>query len=285
MMDIMFARVALLALLSFTCAGDEPPTAAPSPAAGGPKAAEPPPAAPVIVEPAAPASGPKAAEPPPAPEVVSTEAKPAEAASQDLTPRIVGATGPDAELFSRAEALRKQGDVMKMRQALLELLRDHPASPLVPHVYLTLGDESFKRGEMKNALQFFEKALTFPNDDVAAYALHLAGWCRMNLGDDEEALAAFVQAAERATRVATDQGRALARASILDSAMVYVRVGKLDKAPAFYAKATKGTGVTPDEALRRLATAAIDSERRDELARLCKAEDMPAWCAGPLDRP
>ncbi|MCY1056683.1 tetratricopeptide repeat protein [Nannocystis sp. SCPEA4] len=277
----MFARVALLGLLSFTCAGDEPPTAAPSPAAGGPKAAEPPFEAPVIVESAALASEPKAAEPPPAPEA----AKPADAASQDLTPRLAGATGPDAELFSRAEALRKQGDVMKMRQALLELLRDHPASPLVPHVYLTLGDESFKRGEMKNALQFFEKALSFPNDDVAAYALHLAGWCRMNLGEDEEALAAFVQAAERATRVATDQGRALARASILDSAFVYVRVGKLDKAPAFYAKATKGTGVTPDEALRRMATAAIDSERRDELARLCKTEGMPAWCAGPLDRP
>ncbi|MDC0673597.1 tetratricopeptide repeat protein [Nannocystis radixulma] len=277
----MFARVALLALLSFTCAGDEPPTAASSPAAGGPKAAEPPPAAPVIVDSAAPASGPRAAEPPPAPEAE----KPADPASQDLTPRIAGATGPDAELFSRAEALRKQGDVMKMRQTLLELLRDHPASPLVPHVYLTLGDESFNRGEMKAALQFFEKTLTLPNDDVAAYALYLTGWCRVNLGDDEEALAAFVQAAERATRVATDRGRSLARASILDSAMVYVRVGKLDKAPAFYAKATKGTGVTTDEALRRMATAAIDSERRDELARLCKAEGMPAWCAGPLDRP
>jgi tetratricopeptide (TPR) repeat protein len=285
-MNLMPARAALLALLSSVCAGGEPPPAASEPAPDGP----------MVVEPAAPASEPRAAEPPaapasepaeapPAPATVARDARPADAPSRDLAPRLVGATGPDAELFARAAALREQGDVANMRKALLELVRDYPASPFIPHAYVMLGDEFFKRGDMNSALQFFEKALTFPNDDIAAYALYLSGWCRVNLGDDAAALAAFMQAAQRAARVATDQGRALARASILDSTFVYVRAGKLDRAPAFYAKATTDTGVTPDEALRRMSRAAIDSERRDELARVCKAEGMPAWCAGPLDRP
>lgn len=280
----MSPRVLLLIVLSACATGDT------LPGSGEPASR------PQIVESSAPSSEPKAAlpEPPePAPTATpaqrepppATPATPAKAPDVDLAPRIVGATGPDAETFYRAEAMRGQGDLKAMREALLTLVKDHPTSKFMPHAFLMLGDEFFNKGDFPGAASFFEKALTYPNDDTGAYASYRLALCRQRQGNDQEALAGFVTAAERAQRVATDQGRALVRASLRDSAPTYARVGKIDRAAPFYTKVTAGTGIPLEEVLREVAIAAISRQRRDEVATVCKAEGMPAWCAGPLDAP
>lgn len=276
----MRACVSLLVLLS-ACTVGEPPSE-PEPGSKGP----------MLLESSAPASDPKVAVPPPtgpAEEPAKPEPAPAvpPAAREqtvDLVPRIVGATGPDAEQFYRAEAMRGQGDPKAMRDALLGLVKDHPTSKFMPHAFLMLGDEFFDRGEFKSAVNFYEKALTYPNDEIGAYAQYKVAWCQVNLGIDSEALAGFIKAAERAQRVATDQGRALVRASVRDSVLPYARAGKLDRATVFYKKLTAGTAVTLEEALIKLAETMIDSGRRDEVAGVCKSSSMPGWCAAPLDR-
>jgi tetratricopeptide (TPR) repeat protein len=278
----MPARASLLVLLlSSACAAAEPQTPeAQAPAAG-----------PQILESAAPStelappSGPDA--PPPTPKPAEQPPPPAAAPASplDLAPRISGASGPDADKYFRAESHRSQGDPQGMREALVELVRDHPNSPFMPHAYLMLGEELFRRGEMKSALQTFEKTLMYPADDTGAYAQYMIGWCHMNLGDSAESLGAFVKSAERAQRVQTESGKALARASVLDSALPYAHVGKLAAATNFYKRVTTGSTVTLDEVLRRVARAALDMGRRDELLRVCESEGMPGWCAGPLDQP
>lgn len=283
-LPVMRACVSLLVLLS-ACTVGEPPSE-PEPGSKGP----------MLLESSAPASDPKVAvpaptgpaeeptkpEPAPAPTPAATPA--ASEQAPDLVPRIVGATGPDAEMFYKAEAMRGQGDPKGMRDALLELVRDHPTSKFMPWAYLMLGDEFFDRDEFKSSANFYEKALTYPNDDTGAYALYKVAWCQISLGNDTEALASFMKAAERAQRVPTDQGRALVQASIRDTVIPYLRVGKLARAPAFYKKLTTGTAVPLEEILAKLATALIDVGRRDELASACKSSGMPPWCASPLDR-
>ena len=281
----MLARASVLALLSSACAAAEPLSSEPQAPAAGPQIVE---ASAPSTE-LAPPSGPDAPTPATQPEATPPAEQPpptsAPGGPQDLAPRLKGATGPDADKFNKAESLRSQGDVEGMRRALIELIKDHPTSPFMPHAYLMIGEEFFKRGEMPSALQTFEKVLTYPADDTGAYAQYLAAWCRVNLGDDAEALHAFVKAAERAQRLTTEAGKALARASVLDSALPYAHVGKLTAAKPFYKRVTTGSSVTLDEVLRRVARASLDMGRRDELLRACKAEDMPAWCAGPLDQP
>lgn len=276
----MRACVSLLVLLA-ACTIGEPPSE-PEPGSKGP----------MLLESSAPASDPKVAVPPPTgPAEEPAKPEPAPAATPvaseqapDLVPRLVGATGPDAEKFYKAEAMRGQGDSKGMRDALLELVRDHPTSKFMPRAYLMLGDEFFDRGEFKSAVNFYEKAMTYPNDDTGAYAQYKVAWCQVNQGNDTEALASFMKAAERAQRVPTDQGRALVAASIRDSVLPYLRVGKLGRAPEFYKKLTTGTAVTLEEVLSKLAVAAIDVGRRDDLASACKSSGMPPWCGAPLDR-
>lgn len=240
------------------------------------------------VEPAP--DGPKVIAPPngpPLPDGAPEEAEPApETAtrSNDLTPPLAEARGPDADLFDRAVEMRRSGDREGARELLLELLKNHPTSPFVPHVYVQLGDDAFERMDMKQALQLFEKALTFPDAGVAAYARYKTGWCHVNLGAQEAALDAFLRASQGAQGLANKFGERLVRSSILDSVLPYASVGKLDRAAVFYTKMTKGTAVTLDEVLRKLATSALMTGREAELRRVCEAAGMPPWCAEPLDQ-
>ncbi len=200
------------------------------------------------------------------------------------TPLVTIAGGADAAVFGRGDARRRAGDMDGMRQAFVELLRDHPTSPFVPHAFFAFGEVSFGQGRMEEAKRFFEKAATFPKSDVAPFARHRIAWCELDLGRDEAALNAFVQAATAARALNTEQGKMLFSASIFDSTIVFARVGKLDKATVFYERVVSDTDVAIDRVLARLADAAVDGGREDELARACKAAGSPGWCTDALQR-
>jgi tetratricopeptide (TPR) repeat protein len=202
---------------------------------------------------------------------------------RDTSPRDVAAprateAGPDTARFDEAMAAREAGDPAAMKQALLQLVRDHPHSPLIPHAYLAFGDHMFEEGRMVTARNFYDRAASFPGS-TTAYARYKIAWCHLNEGDDTEALTAFV-AAVRAGLELGPQGTAIAQASLRDSVLPFARVGRLDRAPAFYHR------LVPDPAdlepvLLHLAEAARAEGREDELRAACRSHDSPPWCRAP----
>lgn len=227
----------------------------------------------------------------PPPQQVEREVAPATAADEPaaLVPAPVQASavlpvpvgdGPDAQLFRRAEQARTAGDPAAMKRALLELVRDHPTSPFVPHGYFAFGELFFADGRMDEAKNFFEKAAQFADSDVMPFALHRIAWCRVNLGEHEGALNAFVNAARAASKLPAERGRPLAIASVFDSVGSFVHIGRLDKAADFYRYAVRDTEVPLDPVLARVATTAVELGRAQELAKVCRDAGMPAWCSG-----
>ncbi|HET6584737.1 MAG TPA: tetratricopeptide repeat protein [Nannocystaceae bacterium] len=233
------------------------PAVAPTPASAEPASAEPASAEPTSA--AAPSVGPAVGTMP--------------------SPIVAVAGGADAALFARGEARRHAGDLQGMRQAFLELVRDHPTSPFVPHVFFAFGEVSFAEGRMDDAKRFFEKTAQFPKSDAAAFAHHRIAWCEIDLGRDDAALNAFLRAARAAQVLPSEQGKMLLAASIFDSTAVFARVGKLAKAATFYEHIVKGTEIALEPVLARVADAAVAGGRKDELARACKDAGAPRWCA------
>jgi tetratricopeptide (TPR) repeat protein len=237
-------------------------------------------------EPAGGASGPGAA-PAPAPTTAhEREPTPAELVrtgpiALELPPEATSDM-PDAVILRQASERRAAGDLKGTRDALVPMVLNHPNSPLLPYGYILLGELDAEAGRHEEAMAQFGKAPIYKTSPAAtAYARYRIGWCLLAKGDHARALEAF-EAAKEAAKRAGDV--AVARASVLDSAAAYARVGELAKAAEFYGRMANGVTIEVEVVLSRVAEIAIDSGRRDELAQACAAAGSPGWCARPLAR-
>ncbi len=84
----------------------------------------------------------------------------------------------------------------KSREFFHRLIKDYPQSKYVPHAYLSFAEYFFAKGEMENALKFYEKVEQFPKSSVYGFAVYKKGWAEINLGNFKSALGVFVRVIE-----------------------------------------------------------------------------------------
>src|SRR3954471_20588386 len=99
----------------------------------------------------------------------------------------------DEVLFKLAYLLQSVKKEDQAREFFHRLIKDYPNSKYVPEAYLSFAEYYFSKGEMDNALKFYERVEQFPKSPVYGYAVYKKGWCWINLGDFKKALEIFVE--------------------------------------------------------------------------------------------
>ena len=105
----------------------------------------------------------------------------------------------DEVLFFLARNLlqrdRADEDAMKAYRALI---KSFPESPYVPDAWMAFGEYYFDRankgdrtGNLKKALEAYQKAASYQESSVYGYALYKQGWVQFNLGNFPAALDLF----------------------------------------------------------------------------------------------
>jgi len=102
-------------------------------------------------------------------------------------------TRMDEVLFRLAYLLQMIKKEDQARDFFHRLIKDYPQSKYVPYAYLSFAEFYFQKGEMENALRFYEKVEQFPKSTVFGFALYKKGWVEINLGNFKSALEIFVK--------------------------------------------------------------------------------------------
>ena len=145
----------------------------------------------------------------------------------------------DEVLFKLAYLLTSVKKEDQARDYFLRLIREYPNSKYIPDAYLSFAEFYFNKGEMDNALRFYEKVEQFPKSSVYPYAVYKKGWCYVNLGDFKTALETFVGVVRmtqdpKASNISKAQKQALEKEAKKDIVKAYSHVGGPDKAWEFF---------------------------------------------------
>jgi TolA-binding protein len=144
----------------------------------------------------------------------------------------------DEVLFKLAYLLTSVKKEDQAREFFHRLIKDYPNSKYIPDAYLSFAEFFFNKGEMDNALRFYEKVEQFPKSSVYPYAVYKKGWCFVNLGDFKTALETFVgvvrMTQEGKINVNRLQKQALEKEAKKDIVKAYAHVGGPDKAWEFF---------------------------------------------------
>ena len=144
----------------------------------------------------------------------------------------------DEVLFKLAFLLTSVKKEDQARVFFLRLIKDYPNSKYIPDAYLSFAEFYFDKGEMENALKFYEKVEQFPKSSVYPYAVYKKGWCYVNMGDFKTALETFVGVVRMATEgkvnVGAAQKQALVKEAKKDIVKAYAHVGGPEKAWEFF---------------------------------------------------
>lgn len=136
-----------------------------------------------------------------------------------------------------ATLVQQYDGIESARPIYLRIVRDRPQSSDVPIVYALFGDEHFVRGDIHAAVSFYERVLhVAPRHGVLfAYALYRLGWCEHTRGDFARSLQRFAETLEHLrTRPAAAGSAELGAAARRDMVVAYARVGRRDRAEAFF---------------------------------------------------
>src|SRR3954467_12421474 len=144
----------------------------------------------------------------------------------------------DEVLFKLAYLLTSVKKEDQAREFFLRLIKDYPNSKYIPDAYLSFAEYYFDKGEMDNALKFYEKVEQFPKSSVYPYAVYKKGWCYVNQGDYKTALETFVSVVRMSTEgkvnVSKAQKEALIKEAKKDIVKAYAHVGGPEKAWEFF---------------------------------------------------
>jgi TolA-binding protein len=144
----------------------------------------------------------------------------------------------DEVLFKLAFLLTSVKKEDQAREFFLRLIKDFPNSKYIPDAYLSFAEYYFDKGEMENALKFYEKVEQFPKSTVYPYAVYKKGWCYVNLAQYKTALETFVGVVRMATEgkvsINKAQKDALIKEAKKDIVKAYAHVGGPDKAWEFF---------------------------------------------------
>ncbi len=144
----------------------------------------------------------------------------------------------DEVLFRLAFLLTSVKKEDQAREFFHRLIKDYPNSKYIPDAYLSFAEYYFDKGEMDNALKFYEKVEQFPKSSVYPYAVYKKGWCYVNQGDYKTALETFVSVVRMSTEgkvnVSKAQKEALIKEAKKDIVKAYAHVGGPEKAWEFF---------------------------------------------------
>jgi len=144
----------------------------------------------------------------------------------------------DEVLFRLAYLLTSVKKEDKAREYFHRLIKDYPNSKYIPDAYLSFAEYYFDKGEMDNALKFYEKVEQFPKSSVYPYAVYKKGWCYVNQGDYKTALETFVGVVRMSTEgkvnISKAQKEALIKEAKKDIVKAYAHVGGPEKAWEFF---------------------------------------------------
>ena len=131
----------------------------------------------------------------------------------------------DEVLFRLAYLLQMIKKDDKAREFFHRLIKDYPQSKYVPNAYLSFAEYFFGKGEMENALKFYEKVEQFPKSEVYGFAVYKKGWAQINLGRFQDALKIFVNVIElcHAKKISAAQRGPLEKEAKKDLVKAYAR--------------------------------------------------------------
>lgn len=143
-------------------------------------------------------------------------------------PGCIGKPAAEEPLYAEGLAAMARGGLADARRHWLQLIKEKPASPFVPDVYLRFGDYYFEQAQLDTATQFYRKVLLMA-PTCASYAHYKLAWTAFQQADYKEALAEFA-------RVLQDGSGTPAR--LKDSrhglVLAFARAGHPQKARAFF---------------------------------------------------
>ncbi len=145
----------------------------------------------------------------------------------------------DEVLFSLGFALEEMRQFDRARQVYHRLIKGFPQSRFIPNAYLSFAEYFFTEGDMRAALQFYQKVTEIPQErnPVYGFALYKQSWCYYNLEDFRGALNQFVQTIEFANQNPDARDAAnLARQSRRELVLPYSQVGNPARALEFFGR-------------------------------------------------
>lgn len=144
----------------------------------------------------------------------------------------------DEVLFRLAYLLQAIKKEDQAREFFHRLIKDYPQSKYVPNAYLSFAEFYFQKGEMENALKFYEKVEQFPGSSVFGFALYKKGWVEINLGNFKGALEIFVKVIQlcKDGKITKNQAGPLEKEAKKDLVKAYARTpgASPDKAWDFF---------------------------------------------------
>ena len=144
----------------------------------------------------------------------------------------------DEVLFRLAYLLQAIKKEDQAREFFHRLIKDYPQSKYVPNAYLSFAEFYFQKGEMENALKFYEKVEQFPGSSVFGFALYKKGWVEINLGNFKGALEIFVRVIQlcKDGKITKNQAGPLEKEAKKDLVKAYARTpgASPDKAWDFF---------------------------------------------------
>ncbi len=145
----------------------------------------------------------------------------------------------DEVLFSLGFSLEEMKQYDRARQVYHRLIKSYPESTYIPNAYLSFAEFYFQQGDMKGALQFYEKVTEIPPERNRAYgyAVYKQAWCRYNLEDFKGALQSFIETIEFGEKDAEAPNiKNLVKQSRKELVMPYAQVGNPSRALEFFSR-------------------------------------------------
>ena len=99
---------------------------------------------------------------------------------RELLKKYPDAPRTDEALFFLADTLQDSQRDQEAVQAARELTKRFPKSVWAPSSHVFIGEHLFEEAKLAEALKEYRLAAEVPSDEVYAYALYKAAWCRFN---------------------------------------------------------------------------------------------------------
>lgn len=178
----------------------------------------------------------------------------------DVVQRYKNYARNDEVLFFLGHNSFNLGETSKGLVAFEKLIKDYPKSRFVPDTYIVFGQYYFnnsqgKTEQLKKALDAFQKAAAYPDNQAFAYALYMQGWCHYNLGE-------FAQAKEQFKSVILYGELAGRKAVEGEKGRPDARIGLIREAMNDFVRAYARGGGTPGDAKMEFARVSKKEEER-----------------------